>query len=161
LVERARNIIGPEVELSSDFISGFCGETEEDHEKTLSLMHEVKFTECFMFAYSERERTRAYHKYEDNVPETVKLRRLSEVISTFRTGAAELSRKQIGKRYRVLIEKPSKRNPNQMKGRTDGLRRCVVHGSTPELFPPGTYCDVEVFEATMATLHGRLIDECP
>jgi MiaB/RimO family radical SAM methylthiotransferase len=157
LVERARSIIGPSLELSSDFISGFCGETEEDHRQTLSLIEKVGYTQNFMFAYSERAQTRAYHRYEDDVPQEIKLRRLAEVSAVYRESAQALAEQQLGKREQVLIEGPSRRDASQMQGRTNGLRRCVVRDATPETHPPGTYCDVRIVGATMASLQGELI----
>ncbi len=157
LVERARAIVGDNLELSSDFISGFCGETEEEHQRTLELLESVKFTKAFMFAYSERERTRAFHRFDDDVPESVKLRRLAEVNATFRSVGESMLADQVGKRHTVLLEGPSKKDPSKMRGRTNGLRWCIVSGATPETHPPGTYVDVEILgddANSMAALHG-------
>ena len=74
---------GSGVTFSSDFISGFCGETEEEHEQTLALLRDVEFEQAFMYAYSMRERTHAWHRMQDDVPEPTKKRRLQEVVSTF------------------------------------------------------------------------------
>jgi len=157
LVRRARNIIGPELELSSDFISGFCGETEEDHQQTLSLMDEVAYEQCFMFAYSERKKTRAYHRLDDDVPKDVKLRRLAEVVAKFREVSQEKAKTQVGKEYEILVEGPSRRDENIMQGKTHGLRRCVIVDSTPETCPSGSYVKVKVIEANQTTLKGKLI----
>jgi len=157
LVARARSIIGPRLEISSDFISGFCGETEEDHQETLSLLREVRYTQAFMYAYSERERTRAYHKLKDDVPQDVKMRRLAEVVATFRDTARELAKEQIGLEHEVLIEGPSRRDPNIMQGKTAGIRRCVITDSSPTRCPPGTYHRVKVVDATQATLMCELV----
>jgi MiaB/RimO family radical SAM methylthiotransferase len=157
LVARARAIVGPELELSTDIICGFPGESETDHQETLSLVREVGYAQAFMYAYSERERTRAYHKLKDDVPLETKMRRLREVVLAYNATATELAQRQVGKQAVVLIESPSKRNVFEMQGRTHGLRRCIVEGSSPQLTPPGTYVVVEVVEATMATLRGRLL----
>src|SRR5690625_6572056 len=98
-----REII-PGVSLSTEIIAGFCDETEEEHEATLSLMAEVRYDLAYMFAYSERERTLAHRKYEDNVPEEVKKRRLSEIIAQQMRIQEENNRQEIGKRHLVLAE---------------------------------------------------------
>ena len=152
--------MGDELELSSDFISGFCGETEAEHRETLSLLENVKFTKAFMFAYSERDRTRAYHRLADDVPESVKLRRLAEVNATFRACGEAMIADQVGRRHTVLVEGTSKKDPNKMRGRTGGLRWCIIHGATPETHPPGTFVDVEIMGSennSMAALHGNVV----
>jgi tRNA A37 methylthiotransferase MiaB len=157
LVARARAIVGPQLELSTDIICGFPGESEADHQETLSLLREVGFAQAFMYAYSERERTRAYHKLKDDVPLETKMRRLREIVLEYNATASKLAQREIGKQAVVLVESPSKRNADEMQGRTQGLRRCVVEGSSPRLTPPGTYVVVEVVDATMASLRGRLV----
>ena len=128
LIERFRARV-PGVEFSSDFISGFCGETEEDHKDTLDLMRRAEFEQAFMFAYSMRARTHAWHRLEDDVPEDVKKRRLAEVVTTFRETALSRSKRvDKGQVKLVLAEKPSRRsspeNP-QLTGRTETHKRCV------------------------------------
>lgn len=121
LVERAREVI-PGVALSSDFIAGFCGETEEDHAQTLSLMEAVGFEQAFMFAYSMRDRTHSAYHLRDDVPEPVKQRRLAEVIATFRRGVAKRSAAEVGEEHLVLVEGTSKRSTAEaptLTGRTD------------------------------------------
>lgn len=121
LAEQAREVI-PGVALSSDFISGFCGETEEDHAQTLSLMEAVGFEQAFMFAYSMRDRTHSAYHLRDDVPEPVKQRRLAEVIATFRRGVAKRSAAEVGEEHLVLVEGPSKRSTAEhptLTGRTD------------------------------------------
>ncbi|GBG27175.1 CDK5RAP1-like protein [Hondaea fermentalgiana] len=158
LIRRAREIVGPDLELSTDNISGFCGETEEDHQDTLSLFREVRYDQAFMFHYSERESTHAYHKLDDDIPEDIKKRRLQEVIQTFRDVAHEKAEEQIGKVYEVLVEGPSRRDPTRMQGRTNGLRRCIITDSDPATLPVGSYVKVRVNEATAATLLGTLVE---
>ena len=92
----------PSVAISSDFISGFCGESEEDHQETLSLMEEVRYEKAFMFAYSLREKTHAHRKLSDDVPEAVKKRRLREVIEVFNAGAREANDEEVGRHHRLV-----------------------------------------------------------
>ena len=105
-----RRII-PECELSTDIIAGFCGETQEEHEETLSLLKEVGFIMAYHFKYSERPRTLAERKYEDDVPEEVKGARLTEIIGVQRDQAHKRTEGLVGKTYRVLVEGPSRKNP--------------------------------------------------
>lgn len=119
----------PGVALSSDFIAGFCGETEEEHRDTLSLMRLVGYDQAFMFAYSVRARTHAAHRMEDDVPADVKLRRLQEVIDTF---SAVVTRKNAvedgGRLHVVLVQGPSRRSTDEnpkLTGLTDTNKRCV------------------------------------
>uniref|UniRef100_A0A2K6GCY2 CDK5 regulatory subunit associated protein 1 n=1 Tax=Propithecus coquereli TaxID=379532 RepID=A0A2K6GCY2_PROCO len=94
----------PGVSLSSDFIAGFCGETEEDHLQTVSLLREVQYNMGFLFAYSMRQKTRAYHRMKDDVPEEVKLRRLEELITVFREEASKANKTSVGCTQLVLVE---------------------------------------------------------
>jgi tRNA A37 methylthiotransferase MiaB len=121
LAERAREVI-PGAALSSDFIAGFCGETEEDHQQTLSLLEAVGYEQAFMFAYSMRERTHAQYNLQDDVLEPVKQRRLSEIISVFRRRCGERNAAEVGAEHLVLVEGPSKRSTAAaptLTGRTD------------------------------------------
>lgn len=130
LVQRIRQIIGEDVTLSSDFISGFCGETEEQHQDTLTLLEQVKYDQAFMFAYSMREKTPAHRKYVDDVPEETKKRRLSEVIDTFHANVKLRNQQQIGKKHLVLVEGTSKRSDKDLAGRNDGNKK-VIFGQRP------------------------------
>lgn len=129
LVNRARSIIGPDLTISTDLISGFCGETEEEHAETVSLVRQVQFDQAFMFAYSLREKTYASHNMKDDVPETVKLRRLQEVIETFRSTQLAKNRSlETNSTHLVLIEGESTRSQPQqvlLTGRTDGNKRVI------------------------------------
>eukprot|EP00301_Raphidiophrys_heterophryoidea_P023568 c7406_g1_i2.p1 GENE.c7406_g1_i2~~c7406_g1_i2.p1 ORF type:complete len:436 (-),score=104.91 c7406_g1_i2:52-1359(-) len=125
LVRNIRSIV-PGVSLSSDFISGFCGETEEDHQQTLSLLREVQYDQAFMFAYSMREKTSAHRNLVDDVPEDVKLRRLREVIDTFHEVSLKKNeREEIGRVHIALIDKESRKSNNSWAGRTDSNKRIV------------------------------------
>ncbi|WP_372638938.1 tRNA (N6-isopentenyl adenosine(37)-C2)-methylthiotransferase MiaB [Fodinibius sp.] len=150
LVEKMREII-PGVTLSTDIITGFCDENEEEHQDTLSLMMEVKYDLAYMFAYSERGRTLAQRKYEDNVPEDVKKRRLSEIIEQQMKIQEELNRKEIGRRHLVLAEGTSKRSDEQLRGRTDTNKMVVFDRQDYE---KGDYVEVTITDCTSATLMG-------
>ena len=127
LVERARRDI-PGVALSSDFISGFCGETEEEHADTVSLMRLVGYEKAFMFAYSMRDKTAAARHLTDDVPEDVKKRRLAEVIDAQRKGAEAANAREIGRVHCVLVEGESKRSDERMSGRTCTNKRVIIDG---------------------------------
>ena len=124
LIKKGKEIV-PDISFSQDMIIGFCGETEEDHQLTLSLMREVEYDYGYMFAYSERPGTPAHKKMEDDVPADVKQRRLAEVIAL----QGELSRKRmqgyVGRIHEVLIEGTSRKNENQWKGRNSQNAVCV------------------------------------
>lgn len=153
LVQTMRDII-PGVTLSTDIITGFCDETEAEHEDTMSLMAEVKYDLAYMFAYSERGRTLAQRKYEDNVPEDVKKRRLSEIIEQQMNIQEERNKKEIGKRHLVLVEGPSKRSDEQLCGRTDTNKMVVFDR---EEYQKGDYVEVDIEDCTSATLLGTAV----
>jgi len=147
-VARIRSVM-PDCGLTTDVIAGFCSETEEDHRETLSLMEEVGFDWAFMFAYSERPGTLAARKYPDDVPASVKTRRLNEIIALQNRKSLESYRRQIGKRLTVLVEGPSKRDPGQLCGRASNNMMCVFPGAGRKT---GDYVDVTVDACTSATL---------
>ena len=169
LVARARRDI-PGVALSSDFISGFCGETEEEHADTVSLMHLVGYEKAFMFAYSMREKTAAARRLNDDVPEHVKKRRLAEVIDAQRAGAEAANALEIGRVHCVLVEGRSKRSDERMSGRTCTNKRVIVdgvdtaaeydvtegspHGSPTVTMNSGDYVAVRIDRAGANTLYG-------
>jgi len=168
LIQRARQII-PDIALSSDFIAGFCEETEEEHQDTLSLLREVEFDDAFMFAYSLREKTPAHRKYKDDVPEEVKNRRLREVVELFYLTQAKKNQKEVGKLHLVLIEGDSKKSSNDLKGRTDTNKKVIIPkdielpsykqlGTQPENFrkvQPGDYVIVELLSTTGVTFKAK------
>ena len=169
LVARARRDI-PGVALSSDFISGFCGETEEEHADTVSLMHLVGYEKAFMFAYSMREKTAAARRLNDDVPEHVKKRRLAEVIDAQRKGAEDANALEVGRVHCVLVEGRSKRSDERMSGRTCTNKRVIVdgvdtaaeydvtegsqHGSPTVTMNSGDYVAVRIDRAGANTLYG-------
>ena len=150
-IEAIRRII-PECAISTDVISGFCGETEEEHEETKSLMEFVQFDFAYMFKYSERPRTLAERKFEDDVPEEVKTRRLTEIINIQSAHSLISNKKTIGKEYEVLIEKTSKRSEEHWAGRTS-QNAMVVFPKLDE--KTGDYVKVKIFDCTAATLIGE------
>ncbi|MBR4802019.1 MAG: tRNA (N6-isopentenyl adenosine(37)-C2)-methylthiotransferase MiaB [Bacteroidales bacterium] len=149
-----RNIM-PDCAITTDIIAGFCSETEEDHQMTLSLMKEVHYDSAFMFQYSQRPDTLAAKRYPDDVPEEEKTRRLNEIIALQNTLSLESNRKCIGQTYQVLVEGPSKRSDNQMTGRTPHNRFCVfdAKGSLP-----GDFVWVKILTCTQATLMGEIVE---
>lgn len=165
LVQHVRNTI-PGVSLSSDFIAGFCGETEEDHQQTVSLLREVRYNIGFLFAYSMRQKTRAYHRLQDDVPADVKQRRLEELITVFREEAARANEAMVGQSQLVLVEGPSKRSASELCGRNDGNIKVIFPDADTEdaggckalvRAQPGDYVLVKVTSASSQTLKGVLL----
>ena len=133
LVDKARAII-PGVTISTDMIAGFCGETEDEHKDTVSIMEKVQYDQAFLFAYSLRDKTHADRNLEDDVPEEVKLRRLQEIIEVYRRHLQENAQKELHKQHLVLVEGPStksKVDAPYWTGRTDGNKRVVFPAHTP------------------------------
>jgi len=153
LIDQMRQII-PGLTLSTDIISGFCGETEEEHLDTMSLMKQVQYDLAYMFSYSERERTLAHRKFEDDVPQDVKKRRLTEIISQQMEIQEYLNKKEIGKAHLVLVEGTSKRSDDQLCGRTDTNKMVVFDRKS---YQKGDYVVVQINTCTSATLMGNAI----
>ncbi|MGZ3863092.1 MAG: tRNA (N6-isopentenyl adenosine(37)-C2)-methylthiotransferase MiaB [Bacteroidia bacterium] len=152
-MEAIRRII-PDCGISTDVITGFCSETEEEHKDTLSLMELVKYDFAYMFFYSERPKTLAERKYEDDIPEEVKKRRLAEVIELQKAHSAQRIKEAVGKVHRVLIEGISKKSDEMMMGRNS--QNAVV------VFPKGdhkkgTYVNVLADNCTGTTLIGKVV----
>ena len=154
-VKRIREIM-PDCGLSTDVISGFCGETEEEHRDTLSLMELVKFDMAYMFSYSERPGTLAARRYTDDIPEDVKKRRLEEIIQRKLIDCAESFRNDIGKEFEVLIEANSKRSEDHWSGR-NSQNKVIVFPKEQYRLKKGDYVQVKVIDATSATLMGEII----
>ncbi|HRF38300.1 MAG TPA: tRNA (N6-isopentenyl adenosine(37)-C2)-methylthiotransferase MiaB [Saprospiraceae bacterium] len=144
----------PDCAISSDIITGFCTETEEEHRDTLSMMERANYSMSYMFAYSERPGTPAAKKYEDDVPEEVKKRRLNEVIRLQNQISLRHNLADVGKTFRVLIEGDSKRSDQEFKGR-NSQNKMIVFPKQPGL-KPGDYVNVLVKSATGATLLGEM-----
>ena len=141
----------PEIAFSTDILTGFSGETEEDHAQTLALMRELRFDSAFMFAYSERDLTFAAKKLSDDIPEATKKRRLQEIIAVQESISSEVFTAHVGRRERVLVHGPSKRDPAQLMGRTDGFKTVILPAGVGAV---GELVDVTIDRATMATLFG-------
>ena len=161
-VARIREVM-PDCGLSTDVIAGFCSETEQDHQDTLSLFGQVCFDSAFMFQYSERPGTFASRHYPDDVPPEVKTARLNEIIALQTTMSLKSNRKDIGKRFRVLVEGTSKKDAGDLCGRAGNNKMCVFPAMAEEraalgLAPlgAGDYVDVEVVDCTSATLICKL-----
>ena len=151
LIDRARTTC-PGISLSTDIIAGFCGETEDEHRDTLSLMEHVRYDHAFMFMYSERPETYAARKYIDDVPVAVKKRRLGEIIQLQNQISLDNNRQEIGREHTVLVEGPSKRRDDQLGGRTDSNKMVVFDRQD---FEKGQYVRVRVTDCTSATLLGE------
>jgi tRNA-2-methylthio-N6-dimethylallyladenosine synthase len=148
IVARLRKAM-PDIALSSDILTGFCGETEEDHQATLALMREIRFDSAFMFAYSERDPTFAAKKLPDDVPPEQKRRRLAEIVALQEQISAEVFAAHVGRHERVLVHGPSKRDPAQLMGRTDGFKAVILPAGVGKV---GELVDATIVRATMATL---------
>ena len=156
-VDRIREII-PGCAISSDVISGFCTETEEDHQDTLSIMAYSKYELSYMYAYSERPGTLAQRRYADDVPEAVKKRRLTEIIDLQRELSAVLFEQEVGKTFEVLIEADSRRSNEDWSGRnTHG--KVIVFPKENYNLKKGDYVHVKVHKATSGTLIGTIVPE--
>jgi tRNA-2-methylthio-N6-dimethylallyladenosine synthase len=139
----------PDIALSTDILTGFSGETDEDHAQTLALMREIRFDSAFMFAYSERDLTFAAKKLPDDISEEIKKRRLAEIIALQEKVSVEVFAAHVGRRERVLVHGPSKRDPQQLMGRTDGFKTVILPAGVGAV---GELVDVTITRATMATL---------
>jgi len=153
IITDIRKII-PEASLSTDIISGFCTETDEDHKMTLDIMSEVKFDGAYMFKYSPREKTKAW-AMENDVDEEIKTKRLMEIIELQSKIALDKNSAAIGKVFKVLVEGPSKKNAEMFTGRTDGNKAVIVPGKG---LIKGSFVKVKVIRANSATLYGKVIE---
>ncbi len=149
--------IVPDCAISTDVITGFCGETEEEHQETLSLMDFVEYDFAYMFKYSERPKTLAERRFEDDIPEEVKGRRLNEIIEKQLAHSLKSNQKQIGTIQKVLIEGTSKRSEEHLCGRT-GRNSMVVFPK--ESYEKAQYVMVRIDSCTSATLMGEVVSVC-
>ncbi|REK51308.1 MAG: tRNA (N6-isopentenyl adenosine(37)-C2)-methylthiotransferase MiaB [Bacteroidetes bacterium] len=152
-IRAIRNII-PDCGLSSDIIAGFCSETEDEHQDTLSIMQWSGFDFSYMFSYSERPGTLAAKRFPDDVPENLTSRRLSEIIEVQKKLSHESNKKDLNKVHRVLVESISKKSDEYLSGRNTQNKVVVF---PRENFKPGQYVDVLVHECTPATLIGKAV----
>lgn len=146
----------PDCAISSDIISGFCSETEEEHQDTLSIIEYSQYSMSYMFFYSERPGTLAAKKYPDDVPLEVKKRRLTEIVELQTSISRELNTKDVGKTYRVLIEGDSKKSDQDWKGRNSQNKMMIFAKGEREL-KPGDYVMVKCTDSTSATLLGEMV----
>ena len=153
-VAKIRSVI-PGCGISTDIIAGFCSETPQDHEDTLSLMREAGFDAAFMFAYSERPGTLAARHYPDDIPYEVKTARLNEIIALQGQLSLESNRRDVGKRFEVLIEGTSKRDETEFCGRTSSNKTCVFAAPGHKT---GDTVRVEVISCTSATLIAKMVE---
>ena len=146
----------PDCGLSTDIIAGFCGETEEEHLQTLDLIEWVGYDYAYMFKYSERPNTIAQKKFEDDIPEEVKGRRLQEIIDLQRKLALSSNLKNIGETTEVLVESLSKRSDNDFSGRNSQNKTVIF---PKENYKIGDYVQVKILECTAATLIGKAVQK--
>jgi tRNA-2-methylthio-N6-dimethylallyladenosine synthase len=154
-VQDYRDIVGalreamPQISLSTDILSGFSGETDDDHQQTLALMRELRFDSAFMFSYSERDLTFAAKKLSDDVSPAVKARRLTDIVELQTQISGEVFAAHVGRNERVLVTGPSKRDPAQLVGRSDGFKSVILPAGVGSV---GEIVEVQIKRATMATL---------
>ena len=153
-IEAIHRII-PDCAISTDIITGFCGETDAEHRDTVSLMEKVQFDYAYMFKYSERPKTLAERKFEDDVPEEIKGKRLTEIIELQTAHSLAANERQVGTIQEVLVEGPSKRSELQFCGRNSRNSMVVFDRKQAE---KGSYVQVKITGCTSATLFGELID---
>ena len=153
-VAAIRRII-PDCGLSTDIFAGYCTETEEDHQESLSLMRECAYDSAFMFKYSERPGTYASKHFKDDIDEDTKVRRLNELIALQNELSAESNRKCIGKTYEVLVEGVSKRSKDQLFGRTEQNKVVVFDRGNHRI---GDFIQVQITESSSATLKGIVLN---
>ena len=155
LIKEAKKIV-PDIAFSQDIMVGFCGETEEDHQDTLSLMREVEYDYGYMFAYSERPGTPAHKKMADNIPDDVKKRRLQEVIDLQGELSSMRMKGYVGKIHEVLIDGESKKDKSQWRGRNSQNVVCVFDKQEGQKI--GDLVNVFIHDSTQGTLIGRFVE---
>lgn len=154
---KAINEIIPDCAISADIITGFCSETEEEHQDTLSIIKWSRFSMSYMFYYSERPGTPAAKKLKDDVPEEIKKRRLQEVVDVQRLVSLEHNLADVGKVFKVLVEGDSKKSNQDFKGRNSQNK--MINFPKVEGVKPGDYVMVEVTVANAGTLKGKVVNE--
>ena len=147
----------PDVGISTDAIVGFCSETEEEFQDTLSMFREAQFEFAFMYAYSERPGTLAARKYADDVPADVKGRRLAELVELQNSISLNKKLDYIGKTYKVLIDGYSKKSNDDFKGRNDQNQLVVF--PVGEGYKVGDYVNVKIERSTMTSLFGKVVEQ--
>jgi tRNA-2-methylthio-N6-dimethylallyladenosine synthase len=153
---KAINEIIPDCAISADIITGFCTETEEEHQDTLSIIKWARFSMSYMFYYSERPGTPAAKKLQDDVPEEIKKRRLQEVVDCQRLVSLDHNLADVGKVFKVLVEGDSKKSDQDFKGRNSQNK--MINFPKVDGVKPGDYVLVEVTVANAGTLKGRMVN---
>lgn len=165
LVDTIRSYL-PDVGLSSDFICGFCGETDEEFQDTVTLIEEVRYNVAFLFAYSMREKTTAHRRYKDDVPQDIKTLRLQRMVKAFREGAAALHKQYEGRKDLILIEGKSKRSEDLVFGRNDANIKVIVpiknisvgvdgdNSTSSRNITVGDYVVAKIYESNSQVLKG-------
>lgn len=156
-VDRIREIL-PDCGISSDIIAGFCSETEEEHQDTLSIMDHSKYDYSYMFFYSERPGTLAARRYADDVPEEVKKRRLQEIVDKQYQLSLESNQRDVGKTFKVLIEGESKKSDLEWMGR-NSQNKVIVFPKEQYGLKKGDYVNVHVHSCNKATLMGKIVNQ--
>jgi tRNA-2-methylthio-N6-dimethylallyladenosine synthase len=154
-VDRIKKIL-PDCGISADIIAGFCTEDEADHADTLSIMRYSQYDFSYMFMYSERPGTLAARRYQDDVPEETKRRRLQEIVALQNELSLRSNEKEIGKTFKVLIEGDSKKNSTAWKARTSH-NKVVVFPKENYPYKKGDFVSVQISECTQGTLLGQII----
>lgn len=153
-IDAIRNILGEDCGISTDIITGFCSETEEDHQETLSMMTYANYDYAYMFSYSERPNTPAAKKLVDDIPEVIKKRRHSEIMDLQNKISIERNQTDLNKIHKVLIEGYSKRSNDYFQGKTTHNKVVVF---PKENYQKGQYVNVLVHECSKATLLGKIL----
>jgi tRNA-2-methylthio-N6-dimethylallyladenosine synthase len=151
-IQKIKEIL-PDCAISTDIIAGFCGETEQDHQDTLSLMKDVGYEYAFMFKYSVREGTKAAEKFEDNIPEELKIKRLEEIITLQQQLSLQSNKRDIGKTFTVLVEGVSKRSDQHLFGRNPQNKVCIFPKQNYKI---GEFVAVKITKCTAGTLLGEV-----
>jgi tRNA-2-methylthio-N6-dimethylallyladenosine synthase len=146
----------PDCAISSDMIAGFCSESDEEHQDTLSIMEYANYSYAYMFAYSERPGTLAAKKLKDDIPEEIKKQRLSEIIRLQRQLSYMHNLKDVGQTYKVLIEGNSKKSEDEFKGRNSQNKMIIFPKNN--MLKAGDYVNVKIISASSATLTGQIVD---
>jgi tRNA-2-methylthio-N6-dimethylallyladenosine synthase len=153
-VDRIREIL-PDCSITSDIIAGFCTETEDDHKDTLSIMEYSNYDYSYMFFYSERPGTLAQRRYQDDIPEEIKKKRLSEIVARQNQLSLENNKKDIGKMFEILIESTSKKSDEHWMGRSS-QNKVVVFPKAGYNYRAGDYVHVKINSCTQGTLLGEI-----
>jgi tRNA-2-methylthio-N6-dimethylallyladenosine synthase len=157
-IDAIRSII-PDCAISTDVITGFCSETDDEHKDTVSMMDYVKYDFAYMFKYSERPGTLAAKRYADDIPEEIKQKRLTEIVAKQQEYSFYRMQARIGRVERVLIEGFSKKSDKDYCGRSD--QNAMVIFPVGENYKPGQYVNVLIERSTTATLIGKVIPQIP